>query len=244
MNFGNGNGGGYSRGFAPHEFARKIELLASPPRVLFTRGAFLDNAHLVDICPMEVGWMGHVRRVGPDFLIHRIFMVEQEVSGVTCELDSEAIAQYAAGCLSEPDGEEMFNSIRFWGHSHGSMGTSPSGQDEAQLHELASRGGEYFLRGIFNKLGRAEFTIALPAAGVWLRDAEWQILEPADEARKAFWQAEVASKVREKKPEPIVAATGLFSSAIPRLPDDGWEQTRSGRLVYSGSKKGGRKWGR
>ncbi|OGE75418.1 MAG: hypothetical protein A3K05_00145 [Candidatus Doudnabacteria bacterium RIFCSPHIGHO2_01_48_18] len=235
----------FSRGFAPHEFGKRVEIVSGAPRVLFTRDAFQDNSHLVDICPAEVGWMGHVRRVGNDFLIHRIFLVEQEVSGSTCELDSEALAGYAVSCLSEPDGEELFNSIRFWGHSHANMGTSPSGQDESQLHDLANRGGDFFLRGIFNKLGRAEFTIALPSAGIWLRDAEWQVVDEVNEARKAHWQNLVSEKVREK------VFVSQFSSEFygrnwrngdePALP-----APATSRLVFSGGPetlktKGGRK---
>jgi len=107
------------------------------------------------------------------------------------------------------------------------------------------------LRGIFNKLGRAEFTIALPQAGIWLRDAEWQVVDEVNEARKAHWQNLVDQKVREKVYVSQIASefyTGRNwrdRDETPALP-----VTATSRVIYSGGPddlkpKGGRKkWGK
>lgn len=235
--------GADAKNFAPHQFTSRIQLAGGVPRIILTRDAYKDTLHLVDICPVEVGWMGHIQRVGQDLLVHKIFIVDQQVNGSTCELDSEALGLYAMSLLFEPDGEELFNSIRFWGHSHGTMDTSPSGQDEQQLRELASRSGDYFLRGIFNKHGRAEFTLALPSQGVWIRDLPWEVEHELDMARHEHWQTEVAAKVREKVylPPAYIGLNGFGAAGTTRVWDED-EVVPAVKPKGKKQKKGGQRW--
>lgn len=192
--------GASAKKFMPHQFGHRVELTAGLPRVLLTRDVYEDMFVLVDECQQEVGWLGVVERIGRDFLIKEVFLFDQEVHGTTCEITPNGLADFATEILSNrPDGMEVVNSLRFWGHSHVNMGTSPSGQDESQLLELAEQGeADYFIRAILNKDGRIEFTILLKNIGVMIRDAVWELYEPADEQRRARWQSEIQTKVREK----------------------------------------------
>lgn len=225
---------GAAKKFVPHAFAPKVELVAGLPRVLVSREAYEDMYCLVDECRHEVGWLGAVRRLGQDFLIEQVFLFDQEAHATTCEITPDGLAAVAQELISSrPDGMDICNRLCFWGHSHAQMGTSPSGQDESQFRELASAGHEFFIRGILNKDGRMEFTIWLVALGLVIRDAAWELYEPADEARRARWQQEIAAKVREKKIEiPVLTGAGF------------------GRTIYSAgptiltSRKGGGRHGR
>lgn len=193
---------GAAKKFVPHDFTPKVELVAGLPRVLVSREAYEDMFLLVEEVDKEVGWLGAVRRIGRDFLIEEVFLFDQEVHATTCEITPDGLAEMAQELISSrPDGMDICNRLWFWGHSHVNMGTSPSGQDETQLRELASNAGEVFIRGILNKSGRMEFTIALVSLGVMIRDTAWELYEPADEARRQRWQREIAAKVREKQIE-------------------------------------------
>lgn len=184
------------KGFLAHEFAQKFVFSGSQPRVLISREAYLDTAILVDEVETEVGWLGLVSRQGNDFLIEKIFLLKQEVSSVTTELDAGAIAELTAMVIAD-GGIEAANKLRFWGHSHVNMGTTPSGQDEAQM-AVFQDSCEWFVRGIFNKGGRAEISLFLWDIGIRIDDVPWEIYDAADERRVTAIRAEIAAKVKTK----------------------------------------------
>ena len=96
------------------------------------------------------------------------------------------------------------NSIRFWGHSHHTMGTTPTGQDESELLQRARDCGDFFIRAILNKQGRVEITVYLYADGILVRDVEWALYEPRDVGRRDRWADEIADKVKVHTYAPLV----------------------------------------
>lgn len=185
--------------FCQHAFGKKIELLADLPRVLVSRAAYNRMWHFVDLADKEVGWLGTCDKVGRDFLIENVFLFKQEVSATTTEITGDGLAEFAMGILSSRrDGMEVINALRFWGHSHVRMGTSHSGQDESQMSTFQESGHDFFIRGIFNKNGRMEFTIFMYSLGLKIVDPEWSIYEPVDNSLRAEIEAEFAAKVSEK----------------------------------------------
>jgi hypothetical protein len=109
-----------------------------------------------------------------NFYIDEIFVPEQEVTGV--ETDPTDEGQFKVMNELAEMGEEGMKKIerlRFWGHSHVYMGTSPSGTDENTPLNYERLGLPWFIRGIFNKHGRAEFTVYLFEEGHRFVDAPW-----------------------------------------------------------------------
>jgi hypothetical protein len=232
---------GGAKKFAPHEFASRVELAGGLPRVLVSREAYEDMYCLVDFVDKEVGWLGSVERLGNDFLVKEVFLFDQETHATTCEITPDGMAEFAMALMSSrPDGMEVANSIRFWGHSHVNMGTSPSGQDESQLRELAASCGDFFVRGIMNKNGRMEWTIVLASIGVVIHDAVWELYEPAaDEARRQRWQAEIAAKVREKViPQVVFSGQPGYTGAGFGAPDRFARYTRDAEAVVENFRPG------
>ncbi len=185
--------------FAQHQFKGAIEFLGGNgiPKVLMTREAYSRMWHFVDIADKEVGWLGAVR-VTPhgDYLIEEVFLLEQEVSAAQTELSSEGQAKLVQHLIdTRPDGVEVANRILFWGHSHVRMSTTASFQDDKQMEALKESGCPWFIRGIFNKLGRMEFTLYLWEAGVKIVDAPWAIYEHVDGSIRAGIEAEFKEKV-------------------------------------------------
>ena len=204
---------GAAKKFLPHAFENRLKLTTGLPKVLLSRDAYEDMFILVDELSKEIGWIGSVKRVGRDFLIEEIFLLDQESHSSTCEITTDGLAEWAAEVLSSrEDGMEVINSVRFWGHSHVHMGTSPSGQDDSQMEVFSESCDDFFIRGILNKAGRMEFTIYLYEIGVEIHDVQWELWEPADESRRARWQELLAEKVREKLVAPIVAYGGNWKN--------------------------------
>ncbi len=233
--------------FLPHTFQNRVELISETPRILISRDAYEDMYVIVDEVDKEVGWLCSVERIGNDFLIKEVFLLEQESHSSTCEITADGLAQFASQILSErEDGLEVVNSLRCWCHSHCNMGTSPSGQDESQMAVFVENGCSYFIRGILNKQGRMEFTLFLYDIGIKITDVAWELYEPTDESRREKWKAEIAEKVKEKYVLPPASHHVGFTAGYRNWEDDyagiiGGFHSRSCSRSRRSRKKGGKK---
>jgi hypothetical protein len=81
--------------------------------------------------------------------------------------------------LRGDEGFDLLNKMRFWGHSHVRMGTSPSGTDESTMLRFRDEGLDWYVRGIFNKHGRAEFTVYFFDIGFAVCDVDWCVIDLA-----------------------------------------------------------------
>ncbi|MBI4533897.1 MAG: hypothetical protein HY711_08100 [Candidatus Melainabacteria bacterium] len=167
----------------PHRFCTDSKLIGKCPRVLMTPLAYKLMNLYVEIAPKEVGWHGTVTRTKDgDFLIEETFLLEQEVTGTETELDKAGREKLALELLGVGDdaGVEKANRLRFWGHSHVRMGTSPSPTDESTMRQFGREGMPWYVRGIFTKTGRAEFTLYLFDRGIRINDAPWAVWDPVE----------------------------------------------------------------
>lgn len=134
------------------------------PTVIYTTEAWQTIQFLVARCPVEIGWLGLVTHDAANnaFIIDRIFVPKQEVSGATTEIEADAMTTLAMELLDEGlDTSQLY----YWGHSHVNMGVSPSSQDERQLDEYLEH-CPVFIRGIYNKKGDAKVDVFDTQAGV------------------------------------------------------------------------------
>ena len=181
-----------------------VRLLGESPRILLTRRAYGSMFHIVDIASEEVGWLGTAVREGNTFVIDEIFLFKQKVHATETDISTDGLAEVGHQLLSSrPDGMEVCDNLRFWGHSHVHMGTTASGPDEMQMHKLRESEHPWFIRGIFNKDGRAEFTIFFYDSGIRIDDVQWSIVEEVDDGLREGIKAEIAKKVVS---QPIVPA--------------------------------------
>ena len=115
--------------------------------VLFENEAYKKMNALVENCDKEIGWYGTVERTSEkQFLIKDIIMFPQMVTQVTVQED-ESVDNDWRDLL--PD--EMFNSMRFYGHSHVRMSCSPSVTDSNFYKNMIQNINDFYVFGIFNK---------------------------------------------------------------------------------------------
>lgn len=115
--------------------------------VLFENDAYKKMNALVENCDKEIGWYGTVERTSEkQFLIKDIIMFPQTVSGVTVQTDDTEYTNWSNGL---PD--EVFNFMRFYGHSHVRMGCSPSKIDSDHYKSMIQNCHDFYIFGIFNK---------------------------------------------------------------------------------------------
>jgi len=154
--------------------------------------------HYVDIADDEVSWLGTVGKIGCNFLIKDVYLLDQEVSSAQTVITEDGLAEFGNKILQLPDGMKIYNNIRFWGHSHVNMPTSPSGQDENQMDLFESPDNKFFIRGILNKNGKMEFTLYFYETGLKITDIEWSVYDPIDPSLREVIQSEFDEKVKKQ----------------------------------------------
>jgi len=116
--------------------------------VKFTPRAYYRMIALVDKYASEIAWHGTVRREGKTFIIEDIFVYPQKVTGVNVDPDQDEYDEWSRGL-----DDEVFNNLRFHGHSHVNMPVNPSGTDlEYQLGIVSQlRADQFYIFMIINK---------------------------------------------------------------------------------------------
>ncbi len=203
--------------FAPHAFKTEVTGI---PRVYISKKAYADMWFMVDQVDDEVGWLGTVRQDGfLNFYIEEVFLVEQEVTSTTTELDETGLAKLVEELLVRADGNQVIDTLRFWGHSHVRMEVNPSARDNDQMEPFKTNGCKYFIRGIFNKLGKAKFDVFFFDEGITFTDVPWALVEVADPSRQEFWKDQIKSKVKKH-----VYTTPTYGSHIPGSYGGSWQK--------------------
>lgn len=115
-------------------FSRTLGVLDRKAKLYFTEVAWLKMKILVSDFDKEVAWHGIAHRGDEDkdeYFVTDILVYPQEVTGTTVTTDQEKYQTW----LFEHD-DEVFNNIRFQGHSHVMMGVTPSAVDNSLYERL------------------------------------------------------------------------------------------------------------
>ena len=200
--------------FAPHQFETQQEVLSanSIPRIFITPLVYADMLTIAQLSGSdEIGWLGSVVAL-PDyqFLIDGIFLLKQKVHSATTEINEEGLADFFTHLIG--DNPELAQRVMFWGHVHPGNSTSPSSQDEDQMEAFSHN--PWFIRGIFGRSGRAEFTFYDYQRSLKWKDVPWQIHCPLSEELTAKWQAEIDAKVTKQVFTPTKAYGG-YQANLP-----------------------------
>lgn len=182
----------------PHEATPQIEVLGEEvtvPTILLSLEAYSDTHYIAESAGSdEVGWLGTVQKLdGDKYLIGKVFLFNQQVSGAHCEFDQKDIGKFYTDMLKDPANKSILNSILFWGHLHPGDMTEPSGQDEEQMELFAHN--PFFIRGIFTRGGKCVFTFFDYERKVKIVDCPWQLHLVDNERREAIAR-EIKEKVR------------------------------------------------
>lgn len=183
--------------FQPHKPDTKVTHTHRIPTIFITPQALEDMRAIVGLCTIEISWFGTVTEFEDgDFLIEEIYLPEQECSAVETEATEEGMAKAMEMVIMAHEGDPFaVDRLRFWGHSHVNMGTSPSGQDNAQIKELA-QGAPYMIRGILNKKGQMEFSIHRFDIGLTFQDVPWMPFYEQIEPDVETWTKRIQDRVQ------------------------------------------------
>ncbi len=195
--------------FVPHKFETIFHGL---PTIKITEEALTDMWYITSIVDMEVGWWCLTRELGDNvFLIDEVMLPKQECHQTTTEITPEGECELIMALNAKDQAESVdicgpqarVQRMRAWFHSHANMGTTPSGQDLAQVEFWRGRANlPWFIRGIVNKAGRVQvafYDFRAALTGVYIEDVPWEVHAAAktevEDPRKTKWREEAKAKV-------------------------------------------------
>jgi hypothetical protein len=158
--------------------------------------AYSKTVALVNAFSDEVAWHGTVTRKGKnEFIVEDIFVYPQEVTGSTVNTDQEGYTKW----LYEFD-DDTFNKIRMQGHSHVSMGVSPSGVDSGHREKILDQldGDMFYVFMVWNKRLDTHALIYDMANNILYEDKDITVRLMGDGSLDSFL-ADAGKKVQKKK---------------------------------------------
>ncbi len=120
--------------------------------LIFTEKAYLKMTLLIDRWDKEIAWHGVVFRgtdeTKDEYIVTDILVYPQEVTGSTVNTDQN---KYQMWLYEQED--DVFNNIRFQGHSHVRMAVTPSAVDENLYDSFLGMLDDqmFYIFGIWNK---------------------------------------------------------------------------------------------
>lgn len=180
--------------------------------VRITREAHEKMKAYIALCPMEVSGFGKTVIQPDGILIEEVFLIKQEVTGATTEMDPQAVYQAVMDAAMEGEDTSTWG---LWWHSHVNFAAFFSGQDMATIEALkadtplvsivSNKKGEYFVQVDMYKPFRLS-----------LSEVPLEVVYPPSEEIRLAAQIELNQKVRMVKP-PVVLQ-GLKAASVIRLP--------------------------
>lgn len=188
------------------DVGKAVKSKTPTPKVMFTTLAWLKMFHLVQNQKKEVGWQGTVTRQDNNFIIQDILVYPQIVSAASVDTDEKELGDWYTKL---PD--EVFNKLRFQGHSHVDMGVKPSKADldmyETYLKMLPEN--DFFIFLIINKSLEMNMFLYDLKENIKYYTQDIQIITPISGLEKWY------SKSTEQIIEPKRASKILSNTAYP-----------------------------
>ena len=167
------------------------------PKVFITSDARRRLDAYIKAAPGEVGGLGTVRRVGSDFLITGVYLLEQVASGAELNLEPAVMARFQIEMMRSGVPSESFKLC--W-HSHADFNVFWSPQDERGI-EMFNR-VKWMVSIVGNKAGDWTARIDLfEPVHITVYGVPFEVLVEEDKQLTLELAAEVRAKVRRPPPK-------------------------------------------
>ena len=186
--------------YFPHDFETSVTILDNVilPEIIITEKAYMDMIYITSQADSdEISWLGSVDKADNIYTINNVYLFDQVVSSASTEITEKSIVKLGTEMLKAGSIKEV-NKLRFWGHLHPGGSTSPSHTDNQQLGVFQKRCNDYFIRGIFGRKGRAEFTLFDFENGLCFNDIEWKFGMVSNTERRDYIKKCIGEKVKKE----------------------------------------------
>ncbi len=171
----------------------------SCPKVAVPEKVWKRLLAYIDACPMEVGGLGTIERQDGKLVVTDVFLLDQEVSGVSTVLDQTAVAKFLVGWVR--DGKDP-SILRFWWHSHADMAVFWSETDMETIRQFTQ--GNWLVSLVGNRRRETRTRITTNEPFPFAIDVvPVEVIPDIDDAIVRAAREEVAAKVRPKRRFPF-----------------------------------------
>lgn len=194
-------------------------------KLYFTPEAYCKMTTLIKCCEKEIAWHGIVdRNEEGAYIISDIMMYPQEITGATVTSNDE---KYPMWLMKHTD--EVFNKIRFQGHSHVNFGATPSGVDTTLYANMLQtlEDNDFYIFFIMNK--RSEYWVQIYNLAENIvydkNDVDMAILFADGSTTMEWFGTQSRDNIIEKKVTYTVDTKDLTSKrkGASKLGDDSWK---------------------
>lgn len=207
-------------------------------KLYYTPSAYLKMIKLVNTFDKEVAWHGLTRRMNENtYLVYDIIIYDQIVTSVHVDTDDEKYTQF----LCDIDKSGKFDDLRFQGHSHVNMGTSPSSTDLlTQKNFMQNMKDGFYVFTIWNKKGEHTDYIYDYDNNIMYdsKDIVCDVLFDNDEGTMTEFVTEAKTHVEEYKSETKPTYTWTPAKASEKKSKKNEEKGKSFEDFTYGSKNG------
>ena len=227
------------------QFTYALPKVTAEATLRFTDTAWKKLNALVAECDKEIAWHGVVTKTANVYCVEDILVFPQTVTAATVTSDE---TEYSLWLANQPD--EVFNKLRFHGHSHVNMGTSPSGVDTQYQEDMLKNVKDFYIFAIFNKKGANWCTIYDVEDNIVYEDADITLDTP--DTLIEVWAAEqIAQQVKtvttvanSKKKNTKTTTTAATKTYAEEVVDSMYDKAGQKYPQYSGYPYyGGDYWG-
>lgn len=165
------------------------------PRIRFPEGVWKRLWAYIEACPDEVGGLGLIEARENALVVSEIFLLEQEVTAGTTDLDPSAVARLQCGLMER---ETDPGALRFWWHSHADSPCYWSPVDQRTIGKLSSADYCLSLVGNRKREHRLRLDVSQPVPFAF-DDLDHEVIEEIDPALAEAARLEVEAKVRQPR---------------------------------------------
>lgn len=180
------------------------------PRVLISDTALLKMNYIVKHSQKEVGWLCSVDVKDNVYTLTDVYLFPQTVTDVTVNVSAEDLAKFAENLLTQPNGYEIYSSLKCWGHSHVNMEVIPSGTDDTQM-DTFDEGNAYFIRVIANKRGNLRVDLFDYDNGIVYECIQWEKASNVDK--------QIEQDIIKQLDKCVTVANNMYLNHKPKGPD-------------------------
>lgn len=200
------------RGYSRRQSYEDIEDIIIPDipktpkyRLFIESNAFKKLREYVKQCPDEIQGFGQLSLDGNKIKVHNVFIIPQEVSSSSAEIEEEDLATLLHYCL-EQDPPIGLETIKFWWHSHVSMDAFWSGTD-TQMIDTFKNG--WMVSLVTNKHGECKVRLDIYEPFRVIQELDFPLIFWAED--KELEEA-VKKEINDKVKRTFLAPAGNFPS--------------------------------
>ena len=206
------------------------------PTIYISANAYLKMLLYIRDTDVEIAWHGVVERNQEQnwYHIKDVFLYPQRITAATVNTDQEKYQEW----LQNIEDDAVFNNIRFQGHSHVNMGTTPSSTDLNMYDNFLQilPKNDYYIFTIMNKHGNHTWLIYDLTKNIVYETADIDVKIITSNTQDLITEINKEKDEYCERPAPTIGCNSLASSIFDYNSDKPYYSSKTIIPQYNQSK--------